>query len=404
MTLDPVDSLKARSKTTVNKNDGTAEYLSHPLHQPHSVHQFISDFFRTDVMNHCEFLKQMNNFGQDDAYLITEICNRLIDQSKGKKAEAIQPFYGDSDDAVQASDLGHVSRTDFQTHKSFPRNCFNIMLVYASITQLAGHEYNVYELAYLNYHSKFGFRMALSIFLIQMALLVIVVHSNMQQYEFAFKQRDVSVLAIDICTTLFVFIFCYSQYNEAQTFTTAARGVIGSYLVKEEDLQIKIDNPNSRGDWQPELMLFLNEFVNQYAIMLAPVFNFYFILLSESAMDAVLNGFSLLFIFELDDFVLPLFKGIDIEDKLVINAHDFIMIKPETKDLSCRRIGPAIVPNTKLYVSVRKDKDLINIYSRVNRTKYNKTKFIFTGPQKRKFLSLCEESLICQQNFKDIHD
>lgn len=54
----------------------------------------------------------------------------------------------------------------------------------------------------------------------------------------------------------------------------------------------------------------MNQIVNEYAISLAPVINFYFILLSSNAMDALLNGFSLLFIFELDDYILPLFAGI----------------------------------------------------------------------------------------------
>ena len=40
-----------------------------------STHQFISDFFRTDIMNHVEFLKRMNTFGNDDAYLIAEMCD-----------------------------------------------------------------------------------------------------------------------------------------------------------------------------------------------------------------------------------------------------------------------------------------------------------------------------------------
>ena len=68
----------------------------------------LSDFFRTDIMNHCEFLKQLNNFGGEDCYLIAEICNRLVDQTNGKKADAITPFYGVSDDTVDASDVGKL--------------------------------------------------------------------------------------------------------------------------------------------------------------------------------------------------------------------------------------------------------------------------------------------------------
>ena len=70
-----------------------------------SNHQFISDFFRTDIMNHCEFLKRLNDFGGEDCYLIAEICKRLADQTHGRNAENIIPFYG-GDDKVDASDVG----------------------------------------------------------------------------------------------------------------------------------------------------------------------------------------------------------------------------------------------------------------------------------------------------------
>jgi len=355
-------------------------------------------------MNHCEFLKQLNNFGGEDCYLIAEICNRLVDQTNGKKADAITPFYGVSDDTVDASDVGHIARADFQKHKSFPRNCYNIMMVYAALTGLDGHDYNVYELAYLNYHSKSVFYVAVLIFAIQAILLSVVINDNASQYEIAINQKDNFVILIDACTTIFIFCFCYGQYSAAQTFTKAAKGVIGNYLVADEDLVIQIDAPGSRGKWQPELLLMMNQIVNQYALSLAPVINFYFILLSSNAMDALLNGFSLLFIFELDDYILPLFAGVDIEDKLVINAHDFIMVPPSNDDLSCKQIGPDIEQDTKLYVSILNETKTINIYSRVSSTKYNKTSYVFEGKKAKKFLSLCDEALVCSQHFKDIHD
>ena len=274
-----------------------------------STHQLVSDFFRTDIMNHCEFLKQLNEFGGEDCYLIAEICNRLVEQTKGVKAQAVTPFYGVAGDKVDPSEVGHIARDDFQKHKSFPRNCFNIMMVYAALTGLDGHEYNVYELAYLNSDSSFVFYIAQLIFAIQSILLYVVVSDNALHYDIAFNQKDASVILIDACTTIFIVCFCYAQFTGAQTFTKAVKGVVGSYLVKDEDLVIQIIGAN-RGKWRPELCLMMNQIVNEYAISLAPVINFYFILLSSNAMDALLNGFSLLFIFELDDYILPLFAGI----------------------------------------------------------------------------------------------
>jgi len=408
----PVHSLSAKELQTMVKESGNEiEYTTMAVGKATAApeqatkRQFISDFFRTDIMNHCEFLKQLNEFGKDDCYLIAEICNRLVDQTNGKEATSITPFYGVSDDTVDASDVGHIARADFQTHKSFPRNCFNIMMVYAALTGLDGHEYNIYELAYLNYHSQSVFYIAILIFAIQSILLYVVLHDNASQYETAVNQKDSFVILIDVCTTIFIFCFCYSQYTGAKTFTRAAKGVIGSYLVKDEDLVIQIDGA-SRGKWKPNLCLLMNQLVNQYALSFAPIINFYFILLSGNAMDALLNGFSLLFIFELDDYILPLFAGIDIEDKLVINAHDFIMVPPVQEYLTCKQIGPNVLEGaTKMYVAIDPEEGkTINIYCRVSTTTYQKTTYEFGGFQARKFLLLCDESLNCVQHFKDIHD
>jgi len=371
-------------------------------YQPASTRQFLSDFFRTDIMNHCEFLKRMNTFKGDDCYLISEICNRLVDQTKGKEAQKITSFYGGNDDEVNASDVGHIARADFQKHKSFPRNCFNIMMVYEALKGLDGHNYNIYELAYLNYHSTFAFYLACLIFAIQSVLFYVVLHANLVKYEVAVNQTDAFVLLIDCCMTIFIFCFCYSQYTGAAAFTRAANGVIGSYLVSQDDLVIQI--PGNRDTWKPSLLRWMNRMVNQHALLMVPFINFYFLLLSKNPMDALLNGFSLLFIFELDDYILPLFAGVDIEDKLVINAHDFIMVPPNKEYLTCKQVGPDVVASSKLYVSIQEDTKTINIYSRISATKYHKTTYVFSGFQAKKFLSICDESLNCVQHFKDIHD
>lgn len=368
---------------------------------PSSNHEFISDFFGTDLMNHCEFLKRLNHLGGDDCYLMAEICKRLVDQTNDKTADKITPFYG-GDDQVNASDVCHTARKDFQKHKSFPRNCFHIMLVYTALTSLSGHDYNVYELAYLNCHSQWIFFMACLIFAIQSILFYVVVSDNMLQFGVAMKQNDSFVILIDLCTTVFIVVFCYGQYTAAQTFVKATRGVVGSSLVADDDLVIKFETTRSK--LRPQLCLWMNQVVNQHMLSLAPFINFYFLLLSGNAIEALLNGFSLLFIFELDDYIIPLFAGVDIEDQLAINAHDFIMVPPINDDLTCKQTGPDVPQNAKLYVSITKEKKMVNIYSRTSATEYSKTSFVFEGPQTRKFLQTCEDSLQCLQNFQDIHD
>lgn len=366
-----------------------------------SNHEFISDFFRTDIMNHCEFLKRLNGLGGEDSYLIAEICKRLVDQTNEKSAEKITPFYG-GNDKVHATDVGHTARKDFQKHKSFPRNCFHIMKVYKALTSLDGHDYNIYELAYLNYHSQWVFFIACLIFSIQSILLYVVVSDNMLHFDVAMHQHDSFIILIDLCTTIFIIVFCYGQYTSAQTFMAAAKGVVGQSHVADDDLVIKFDGTSSK--LRPRICLWMNQLVNQHVLSLAPFINFYFLLLSTNALEALLNGFSLLFIFELDDYILPLFAGVDIEDQLAINAHDFIMVPPMKENLSCKQTGPDMPQNAKLYVSISQEKKMINIYSRTTAAQYNKTSFTLEGPQACKFLQTCEDSLQCLQHFKDIHD
>jgi len=80
------------------------------------------------------------------------------------------------------------------------------------------------------------------------------------------------------------------------------------------------------------------------------------------------------------------------------------MVPPVDEDLSCKQIGPDVIHNVKLYVSVQIETKAVNIYSRVSSTKYNKTSYVFDGPQAKKFLTMADESLLCVRQFKDIHD
>eukprot|EP00957_Ditylum_brightwellii_P169984 12938328-Ditylum_brightwellii.AAC.1 len=98
------------------------------------------------------------------------------------------------------------------------------MLAYKALTSLVGHEYNIYELAYLNYHSQWVYYMACLIFSIQIILFYVVVNDNMLQYEAAMEQKDSFIILIDLSTTIFIVCFCYGQWTGAQSFLRAAKG------------------------------------------------------------------------------------------------------------------------------------------------------------------------------------
>eukprot|EP00122_Pirum_gemmata_P018111 Pgem_evm1s16960 len=251
--------------------------------------QFLKDFFQTDIMNHCEFLKTLKSLDEQDCYLLAHSCESLVRTTNGIPAQKkISPFYGVDGNNVEASDVGHVARADFQKHKSFPRNVFNIFKVYGSLNDLDGHDFNIYEYAFLNYHSNIPVYAAFLTFIIQVAIFLILVISNGVLYEQALNQNDMYIWIINIATTFFFVSQCFGEWKSAHTFHQACAGVIGEN-----------QSYNSRGNYIAQALKLLNVLANQVLTILVPIFNFYFILLSDSPNDALMNSLALFFIVEL---------------------------------------------------------------------------------------------------------
>ena len=78
--------------------------------------------------------------------------------------------------------------------------------------------------------------------------------------------------------------------------------------------------------------LWVNTAVNRGLAVLVPAFNLYYLLLSESIDDAVLNSLALLFILELDEVVLPSWDEDRIEDELASNMLVYIGKTPKRDD------------------------------------------------------------------------
>ena len=95
---------------------------------------------------------------------------------------------------------------------------------------------------------------------------------------------------------------------------------------------------------------------------------------ATNTIDAVFNEFRLLFVFEINGCILPLFEGIPIEDKLIING----------LKINTTKIGTAVSYDAKLYVPIVIENKTINIQP----WKCNIASFVFGGSRFLNYSSL----------------
>merc|ERR1719228_1749708 len=115
----------------------------------------------------------------------------------------------------------------------------------------------------------------------------------------------------------------------------------------------------------------MNFTVNILMSCLVPLFNIYFILLSEDPNDAILNSVALFFLLELDQMVAPDWTDNRIRDQLAINSHDYCMIPLKPSELQVKKViqnqkldsskGDQYKDGDKLYVQVLSG-NVVNIY------------------------------------------
>jgi len=159
----------------------------------------------------------------------------------------------------------------------------------------------------------------------------------------------------------------------------------------------------------------MNFTVNIIMSCLVPLFNIYFILLSEDPNDAILNSVALFFLLELDQMVAPDWSDNRIRDELAINSHDYCMIPLKPSELQVKKVilygnrkldsknmGDQYKDGDKLYVEIAGG-NVVVIYQRVSVTSYRTITYEISGSRADEFFStVC--GFECLTNFRDLHD
>lgn len=240
-------------------------------------------------MNHLEFLKWTGTLERDDDILFVHILERL---ASSEPPYPIEPFYG-----------------TMVKHKALPKNALHIAKAYAQIQRVAGHDFNVFEFAYLD-PDAYKLRAILA-FVIQVGFFLCLVIYNIfeQRVQITPDEDGFSLVVIILCMSSTLFLSeIRRQRQGAHDFNSVMLRLSGHY--------------HERRIW-----LIMNHSINGILGVLIFFFNIYFILVSDDPTEAVLNSVALAFIIEIDDVFKPNWNEENKEDALAeimeeVNPHD----------------------------------------------------------------------------------
>jgi hypothetical protein len=338
---------------------------------------FLNDFYTSDIMNHCELLKFMMNLGKDDALLLATTMEQLAKgESAGGQLHSIKPFY--------------------ENHQNLPKNPVHILQAYVAVKELNEHQWNIYECAFLDSEKVWMVVVAFFTFIFQLMLFIVLVQYNIADDRHTEINADILIYVMAAGTSFFFANGAWNEIKEARNFNKAFKM-----------LGVEIEITSVRG-----LMQIMNFTVNIIMSCLVPLFNVYFILLSEDPNDAILNSVALFFLLELDQMVAPDWSDNRIRDELAINSHDYCMIPLNPSELQVKKAilnqkldsseGDQYKDGDKLYVQVVRG-NVVTIYQRVSVTSYRTITYEISGSRADEFLNtVC--GFECLTNFWDLHD
>ena len=346
--------------------------------------EFYNDFFSTDIMNHCEFLKTLPELGKDDIDLLKSIVGYL---STGQQKTHINPFY-DPEQGFNSSNHRN------QRHQDGPKNILCILDTYILVKNLKAHEFNIFEYAFLagqgDFKTASPSSKAIKIIsfltlLFQYIILIILIFYNVPSNV----NLNPLVIIITIGTSFFFTKLAYNQYTHSTKFNNCYK---------------------LTGDINKQIYIKMNFLSNVILPILVPFFNFYYILLSEDPNNAILNSLALFFILELDSMILPSWSESRLNDECVTNIHDYIMEGDQDES----NVSPKIEKITecsheindideKTYFFVNYQEKIINFHIKKTPNQYLTIQYKISGKNTNRFLKLITQfdSVDC---FRDIHD
>ncbi len=343
------------------------------------------DFLSTDIINHVEVLKAMMKLDSEDDRLLVPTLFYL---ANGRQELLQDKFIPHSQDC--------------------PKNIPRMVEVHKLMQDLRGHNFNIYECAFLDPDNRVLIASTIFAFVVQILLFVSLTYYNLNLNKSTLTD-DILVLIVSVTTTVFFAKEAYGQMNNAYGFNHVF------FRVGDTDLKHRI-------------LLCVNMAINGGMGMLITIFNLVFLLESADANEAILNSLALFFILELDDTLVPDWDDTKFQDEIGINIHDFIMEGMEENDLRVELKSPCdqgemmrlLESDDKVYIAIPKretkenigdsentwnhsEDDSIKLYWRQSSTSYKTFEFRVSGKDANAFLG-CVEAFYCLRHYKDIHD
>ena len=329
---------------------------------------FFDDFLKTDIMNHVEVLKEMMKLGVEDDRLLVPV---LINLAKGNHIftkQQIVPFY--------------------KNHHNFPKNIVRMVEVHRLMQNLRGHSFNIYECCFLDME-KINLKItSLFSMITQIMIFMVLVNYNFDHIADVRSEwtHDSLVFIITIATTIFFGKLAYQQYKGAIDFNNVFR------MVGDQSNRHKI-------------ALNVNIFINGLVGFCVTFFNFFFLIVSSSPNEAILNSLALYFIIELDDTLKPDWDEIRIDDEIGINIHDYIMAGKEDirVEVISGHFDAELLIHSDDKVYIQREGNTINVFWRRDASNYEQVTFRVSGSCSSAFLSDIDQ-FYCMTKYKDIHD
>ncbi len=346
---------------------------------------FFYDFLSTDIINHVEVLKAMMKLdSRDDSLLVPTLFH--LARSNGKT----KPMQGNC--------IPHSPKCK--------KNICRLVEVHKLMEDLRGHNFNIYECAFLDPKPTHVCTAVFSV-VVQVLLFASLTYYNTEINKSKFTE-DILVLIISLTTTIFFGKQAYGQMKDAHCFNAIFR-IVGDQ------------------NWKHRVWRTVNMLINVVLGAQITVFNFVFIVKSADANEAILNCLALFFILELDDTLVPGWDDNRIQDEIGVNVHDYIMdersdLTVELKTLCDEEdITRLLESDDKVYVSIpgRKEEgsslsdsenpnetseeDSIKVYWRQSPTEYKIFDFRVSGKDASAFRENVG-AFYCIKNYTDIHD
>lgn len=401
--------------------------------------RFIQDFLFTDNNHHKEFLKRIQRLDKDDGILLVNLLERVATGDGITPLARVQRLggfdpqdYSGNDSEMEEDDAPYTTMVDskatttgssnaavvacgsmsLQGGLDFSKHPLRIAEAYVGAKNMAKHDLNIYEVAYLNPLRR-HFAVAITCFIVQWGLLAVLIYYDIfdQKAAVTYSKEDAHILLSFVAFGSSI-VFLHKFLLE------------GGKCIQFAQTYRKMTPPQHRRNVRQNFPLALDFGVNVILGLCIFLFNIYFVLISDDANEAILNALALFFILELDDDLTPDMDDDEVEDMKAVKLLRHVL-RPLTGDESLtvkKFVGGNDTPTTGpgcysdddvMYIQVDEgdvkgnDTKTVTVWKADGvglhglTTNFNAVRYVVGGSQAGEFCEALAD-FRCTQNWKDI--